>query len=156
MKTFRLLSFVLVVMLALLAISSPVAADRLPNSPHGGRPLSATLTGPVEVPPGDPDGSGSARFTLNQGQGEICFEITVEDITLPATAAHIHKAPAGVPGPIVVPLTAPDESGFSSGCVTGVDRELIRDIRQHPEAYYVNVHNAAYPGGAVRGQLSKP
>jgi hypothetical protein len=40
------------------------------------------------------------------------------------------------------------------GCVTA-DKDLIKDIRQNPENYYVNVHNAAFPGGAVRGQLEK-
>jgi hypothetical protein len=126
----------------------------------GGRPLSATLTGEAEVNAagvpnqGDLDGIGTANITLNQGQGEICFEITVSGITLPAAAAHIHVAPVTSPGPIVVPLSAPNASGVSSGCVN-VDRDLIKAIRQNPEAYYVNVHNADFPAGALRGQLSK-
>jgi hypothetical protein len=57
-------------------------------------------------------------------------------------------------GPIVVPLAAPDATGVSSGCVSA-DPELIKAIRQNPEAYYVNVHNADFPAGALRGQLSK-
>jgi len=32
---------------------------------------------------------------------------------------------------------------------------VAKNILQHPEQYYVNVHNAEWPGGAVRGQLSK-
>ncbi len=103
--------------------------------------------------PGDPDGSGTAAITLNQGTGEVCFELTVSDIA-PAVAAHIHVAPVGVAGPVVVTLTPPT-SGSSSGCVTGADSELIKAIRQDPSAYYVNVHNAEFPAGAVRGQLSK-
>jgi hypothetical protein len=39
--------------------------------------------------------------------------------------------------------------------VTGVNPDLIKAIRQNPEAYYVNVHNSDFPTGAVRGQLSK-
>jgi hypothetical protein len=121
---------------------------------HGARPLSAHLTGPAEVPvPGDPDGSGHATVTLNQGQGEVCFEISVSDIE-PARAAHIHVGAAGTPGPVVVGLAAPS-TGWSSGCVSDVDRELIKAIRQNPAGYYVNVHNAQFPGGALRGQLSK-
>jgi len=119
----------------------------------GGRPLSATLTGAAEVPgPGDADGIGSVTLTLNPGQGKICFELTVSGIA-PATAAHIHEAPVGVAGPVVVPLTPPT-NGSSSGCVS-VDRDEVKDILQHPEEYYVNVHNADYPAGALRGQLSK-
>ncbi len=93
-------------------------------------------------------------ITLNQGQGEVCWEISVSNITLPATGAHIHAAPAGIAGPVVVPLSAPDASGFSSGC-TSADPDLIKAIRQHPAAHYVNVHTVDFPAGAVRGQLAK-
>jgi len=131
---------------ALTVAAVAVAAD-------GGRPLATTLTGAAEVPgPGDPDGSGTASIRLNPGQGEVCFELTVSGIA-PATAAHIHIGPAGVAGPVVVGL-APPTSGTSSGCVSA-DPTLIKAIIQNPEQYYVNVHNAEFPAGAVRGQLSK-
>ena len=100
---------------------------------------------------GDPDGSGLAHITLNAGQATVCWELTVRDI-MPATASHIHKAPAGVAGPIVVPLSPPT-NGSSSGCTTA-SPTLIADIIANPEEYYVNVHNAPFPNGAVRGQLS--
>jgi hypothetical protein len=132
-------------LVALLATVGSVAA-------HGGRPLSTTLTGPAEIAGGDPDGSGSASITLNHCQGEICFELSVSGIA-PATAAHIRSAPAGVNGPVVVPLTPP-ASGSSSGC-TSADPNLIKAIIQHQENYYVNIHNVDFPGGALRGQLSK-
>lgn len=120
---------------------------------HGGRPLTTTMSGAEEAPgPGDPDGTGTATITLNPGQSEVCFELAVANIA-PATAAHIHKAPEGVPGPVVVGLTPPT-SGSSTGCVSAA-RELISDIIQTPSAYYINVHNADFPAGAVRGQLSK-
>ena len=119
----------------------------------GGRPLEASLTGAAEVPgPGDPDGSGEAFLTLNQGQGEICFQLSVSDIA-PATAAHIHRGAEGVPGPVVVGL-APPTTGFSSGCVS-VDRDLVKEIRHNPAGFYVNVHNAPFPAGAIRGQLGR-
>ena len=134
----------------LLAVATSVAA----LAADGGRPFSTAMTGAAEVPgPGDPDGSGTAVLRLNAGKQEVCFELVVSDIA-PATAAHIHVGPAGVAGPVVVGLTPPT-SGTSSGCVTGVDPELIKAIIQTPQNYYVNVHNAEYPAGAVRGQLSK-
>jgi CHRD domain len=66
-------------------------------------------------------------------------------------AAHIHRV---VNGPIVVPLNQPSsgDPGASSGCVT-VDPKLARAILRHPHRYYANVHTAAFPSGAVRGQL---
>ena len=122
----------------------------------GGAPRVATLSGANEVPPADPDGSGSAEIILNVGQGTVCWDITVADIVLPAAASHIHLAPAGVNGDVVVPLSPPDATGRSSGCRENVDPALIQAIIDFPDAYYVNVHNSVYPGGAVRGQLSNP
>lgn len=129
------------------------------DADHGGRPLPATLSGAAEVPgPGDPDGTGTALLTLNQGQNEVCFDLGVQNIA-PATRAHIHVGAAGVPGAIVVPLfetgpTPPATGAFPSGCVTA-SPELIQAIRQSPGGFYVNVHNEAFPAGAVRGQLTK-
>lgn len=118
----------------------------------GGRPFTATLTGEAEVPgPGDPDGSGQARVTVNRGTGNICYVISVSGIA-PARMAHIHEAPEGESGPVVQGLAAPT-SGRSSGCVN--NKELAVEILRNPEDYYVNVHNGEYPAGAVRGQLGK-
>lgn len=117
-----------------------------------GKPLHAILTGAIEIPPGDPDGTGTASFRLNSGRRQICYELTVQDIATP-TAAHIHPGSSGETGPAIIPLAAP-VNGASSGCVA-VDRDLIKRIRKNPSQYYVNVHNAAYPAGAVRGQLTQ-
>ncbi|MBV9788591.1 MAG: CHRD domain-containing protein [Chloroflexi bacterium] len=130
-----------------VAIFGTVMAD------NGGRPFSTTLTGAAEVPgPGDPDGIGTASLRLNYGQGEVCYELDVTGIA-PARAAHIHAGTADVAGPVVVNF-APPTSGSSSSCASA-DRDLIKAIIQHPEQYYVNVHNADFPAGALRGQLSK-
>jgi hypothetical protein len=119
---------------------------------QGGTVLTATMTGANEVPPADPDGTGTATFRLQAGEGRICYSLTVANITLPAAASHIHIAPAGVNGPIVVPLTAPDATGHSSGC-TNATRTLVGQILANPAGYYANVHTSDFPGGAIRGQL---
>gem|GEM_PF-1057843 len=118
-----------------------------------GRRLTTELVGAVEVPPGDPDGSGTATIRLRPEKGEACFELTASDIG-PATAAHIHEGAEGVAGPAVVTLDPPT-GGSSSGCVSNVDTDLLRNILQNPEQYYVNVHNEEFPDGAIRGQLGR-
>ena len=137
--------FVALVALAALLVAAPALA--------GGRPLSADLAAANEVGGGDGDATGSAHVTLNQGQGEVCFHITTEGLTTPAFAAHIHAAPAGVNGGVVVDFQWAVTGG--SGCVDGVAADLIKAIRQNPSDYYVNVHNPTVPSGAVRGQLGK-
>ncbi len=149
MKKFVASLSALVIALALIAFARPAAAD---HPGGGGSKLSTTLTGAAEVPAGDPDGSGTAELRLNSGQEEICYELTAVDIA-PATLAHIHVGAAGVAGPPLVHLIPPAD-GSSSGCVYA-SRELIKAIRKNPENYYVNVHNAEFKPGAIRGQLGK-
>lgn len=133
--------------LAALALAGLVAGA----SPAGAvtRTFTTPLTGAEEVPIGDLDGSGVARFTVDTDRNRICYVIRVSGIE-PAFAAHIHRAPRGEPGPVVVPLASPTR-GRSSGCVTDADADAIA---ANPANYYVNVHNQPFPGGAVRGQLA--
>lgn len=141
-------------MIMLLLVAGTALAAGPPVGDFGGRTFIIEMTGAEEAPgPGDADGSGLAVFTFNPGHQTVCFQLSAENIA-PATAAHIHIAPAGEPGPIVVPLTPPT-SGFSRGCVDQVSRTLILDIMSNPDAYYVNVHNADFPAGAIRGQFSR-
>lgn len=116
---------------------------------NSARTYTAMLDGSQNTP-GDPDGIGYAEFEFNQGQGTITYTLHVENID-PATAAHIHFGAAGVAGPVVVALEAPTD-GMSSGVIY-LDKETIKNIRKDPSMYYVNVHNAMYPGGAIRGQI---
>ena len=146
MKPETKLAFAFITSAALVgtALASPVS--------QGGRKFTTELTGAAEAPgPGDPDGSGTANITLNHGQGRICYEISLSLVD-GVTAAHIHEAPVGTPGPVVVGLFT---DGFDPQHCVSADRDVIKDIIQNPQDYYVNVHSTAHSAGAVRGQLSK-
>ncbi len=144
MRRILLFSF----LLAGLVVASPAMA--------GGRPLTADLAASNEVGGGDGDATGAASVWLNQGRGEICFIIETDGLSSPVFAAHIHTGPAGVNGGVVVNFdwASNGDADSAAGCVTA-DAELIKEIRQHPDQYYVNVHNPSVPSGAVRGQLSR-
>ncbi|WHT16201.1 CHRD domain-containing protein [Crossiella sp. CA-258035] len=117
----------------------------------GGSYRSARLTGAAEVPgPGDPDGRGTARVVV--GYDEVCVSLAVTRIGTP-TAAHVHRGAAGTAGPVALELRTPG-NGRSRTC-TDVDPDLARELRRSPSQFYVNVHNAEYPAGAVRGQLRR-
>ena len=119
----------------------------------GGKPITITMTGAAEVPgPGDPDGTGTATITLNPGKEQVCYELTVDKIGA-ANAAHLHSGAVDKAGPPVVTLTAP-ANGSSKDCAT-LARDKIMEIMKNPSDFYVNVHNAEFPDGAVRGQLAK-
>ena len=116
-----------------------------------GESYNTALVGQQEVPgPGDPDGTGTAKITADATTNQVCYDLTVQNISRP-TAAHIHKGARGVAGPPVVTLEAPT-SGAISKCM-GVDKAIAAGIIADPSSYYVNVHTADYPDGAVRGQL---
>ena len=124
-----------------------------------GNALFAVLNGGNEIDAaglanaGDPNGEGSAEVFL-RSRKKGCFAIIVNKIDAP-TAAHIHKEKAGMNGPVVVTLVAPPTGnpGTSSDCVGGLPAALLKDIRNNPANYYINVHTPLYPSGAVRGQL---
>jgi hypothetical protein len=116
-----------------------------------GEGLTANLAGSQEVPgPGDPDGRGTAEITAVDRTDNFCYELAVSNIET-ATAAHIHRGGFGRAGPPVVTLDAPTD-GESNGCLT-IATELLDEIIANPSGFYVNVHNARYPEGAIRGQL---
>lgn len=144
--------------------AGPVGADGT-----GGRPFRLELSGANEFnsagepinPHGDAD-RGSVVLALNQGEERICWQFGPVTLTageaLPHVA-HIHEAPPGFGGPVRVDLfgttgTGPAPTAYPTGttCVHA-DADQIKDIRQNPQDYYVNLHNAQHPGGVMRAQV---
>jgi hypothetical protein len=119
--------------------------------------LLAPLVGSVEKPSaGDPDGYGAADFRIKGNK--VCFRIIASDIA-PVTAAHIHKGGPADAGPVEVDLfTFKGKSQTLPPRITGCAKTttaIVKAIAKKPSSYYVNVHNGDFPGGALRGQLSK-
>ena len=136
---------------AALAVAGCETVEEEVNEDIGNR-FQAQLSGASEVPPADPDGAGMARISINDATNRICTDLEVRMIGN-VTAAHIHRGAAGVNGPPVVTLDPPDDND-SDDCDTA-DDALIDEIRHNPSAFYVNVHTAEYPNGAIRGQVSE-
>lgn len=152
MGSLHLMSGMLVIAVVILIFSTCAEAQAavVPTATLGeGSGTFLAVFTPVGT---NPYGTGTAHLLLNPDQQTICYVIIVEDIRLPATAAHIHRGAAGINGPIVVNLRPPNAAGLSVGC-THVPRKLIVAIMQHSVDYYVSVHNMPHPKGAVRGQL---
>lgn len=120
-----------------------------------------TLTGDQEAtatcaPPavcGDPDAVGHAVLVVNPNTDTICFVAAWSGIDGTVGAAHIHPAPAGVPGPVAVPLFEGAFGGTdrTRGCVSA--KGLADDILANPAAYYINIHSSVFQPGAIRAQL---
>lgn len=113
----------------------------------------ANLTGAQEVGPGDPDGSARAEVTVSDNFNQVCWDIADVRNIGEVTAAHIHVGARGVNGPPVFTLKRSNE-GTWKGCSAGAEWTQDR-IEDNPERFYVNLHTAQYPNGAIRGQLTR-
>lgn len=158
----------LIVAGATLAVSacSGDEAENATNDETGGDPqeqeaeaqspivFTIELTGGAEVPgPGDSEGTGTALLQLDPTVPQLCYEITVDGIA-EATAAHLHRGRADAAGPVVVTFQTPS-GGSGIGCVDQPELDsLFSDVSSSAQDFYVNVHNADFPDGAVRGQLT--
>jgi hypothetical protein len=132
-----------------LVLAAALAAVVVPLVAFGASTtkLAATMSGGVEVPKGAPAGHATASVTISGTK--VCWKYTnVTGIDKP-TASHIHKGKPGTAGPVVVPFGAAYKA---AGCTT-TTAALAKAIAANPKAYYVNIHTAKYPPGAVRGQL---
>jgi CHRD domain-containing protein len=107
------------------------------------------LKGTNEKPAAPASNKGRVELTLNTTTGKVCWDFKLAKIDGKPSQAHIHKGKAGVSGNVVVPLGATYKR---QGC-TSAAKSLVKSIAGHPASYYVNVHNAKHPLGAMRGQL---
>ena len=121
------------------------AALAFPNAMHP--ELGATLLGKNEVPKGSPTAHGIVNVTLNSSKRTVCWTFELAGVTKPAFA-HIHKGRAGVSGPIASRWARPTRPRGVCGA-----EEIVDAVESNPNGYYVNVHNAKYPNGVVRGEL---
>lgn len=141
----RIVSLLAAAAVVSVAVALPTATA-VAQVPQG----HVTLKGAQEAPdPGDGDGRGQFSWSLDNKR--LCYLLSVKKIITPV-AAHIHKAPSGEAGPVKLTLRVPDPKA-SAGCVN-LTSDLANGLSDHPERYYVNVHNADYPGGAIRAQLT--
>jgi hypothetical protein len=146
-----------------LAIATAAQAGNGFAQGDGRRTFTTALTGSEEAPKkGDPDGRGRATVRVSADRRRVCYTISAQRADR-MMAGHIHEAPRGKAGPVIVPLFAkqvklpPKTSGCATKDAKGkrLSSRVLRDIISTPADYYVNIHNAKYPDGALRGQLKR-
>lgn len=114
----------------------------------GNQPLQVRLTGAEEVPPVSASGTGTATITVGEDRS-VSAKITTQGVQ--GVAAHIHEAPAGQNGPVIVPMDKTGDNEWSTkpgAKLTDAQFESFKAGR-----LYFNVHTAANKGGEVRGQI---
>lgn len=113
--------------------------------------LTANLSGANEPAGGAPEGNGAFRVEINTDTGDFCYTLYGEKISAP-TMAHVHTGAAGTNGAPVITL---DVTGKGSDMCIAVEPDKLKPIVADPAGFYINIHTADFPAGAVRGQLAK-
>ncbi len=132
---------------AAASLAAVLAAGAATNA--GTTKLEANLRGSNEGAPAS--NRGKTEIRLTPSSGKVCWETKITKIDGKPNASHIHLGRKGVSGNVLVPLGA----GFKrQGCTTA-SKATVKAIIKNPGAYYVNVHNAKHPAGAMRGQLAR-
>lgn len=119
---------------------------------------------------GDPNARAKAYvFGVDNNPTTLCYLIVdvkkLDELKMApgnGRAAHIHEGVRGSNGPVVANLAWPQD-GQASDCLTEGqpgkfptnEAGIVQRILNNPSNFYINVHNAAYPAGAIRGQLSE-
>ena len=159
LRNLQLFPSLLLLTVASLAVSVPARADFV---------AMTSLSGTNEVPnPVVTDAFGDAMVSFNTAANTLTYMVNYYNLSGPATGGHIHFAPIGSNGPIVLPFVPGpvDTSGMVNGVLTNsnitaaaialglTDISLIAAEIQAGNTY-VNIHSSVYPAGEIRGQLA--
>ena len=117
--------------------------------------IGATMGASNEVPApkgdvGSAGGTFTGTLTKSDAGTVLTWQLSFDNLTGPGTAAHIHLAARGIPGPVVVPLCSPCTSGATG--TANISATVLEAIQS--DRAYVNVHTKTNPAGEIRGQVS--
>ena len=120
--------------------------------------VRGTFSGAQEVPANASTATGTVVGSYSPVGNVLGIKVTYAGLTANATAAHIHRAPAGVSGPVIIDFTP---LGFTFGAQSGTFSKVIPLTPAQAADLlagnlYVNIHNANFPGGEIRAQLNAP
>lgn len=145
-------------MAALAAVTIAIGAGTAASGPLAtSYKLQATLTVKQEVPrPADAIGAHglfAATIALHGATGTLSWRLTFSHLSGPALAAHIHFAPKGKAGPIIIPLCGPCKSGAHGSFKgpIGVNSAFLKAFLAGRT--YTNVHTKKNAAGEIRGQI---
>ena len=142
-----------------LKIALPILLAAVPNAASAGIFIyNGALSGLASVPANGSTATGTYTVTVDDVLNTVTVNLTFSGLTGgAATAAHIHCCVAvNANGPVVIPFTAfpTATSGTYSNTFTGVSAANIQGIING--LAYINIHNAVFPGGEIRGQINAP
>ena len=110
--------------------------------------MKVTLAGSQEVPPVTTSASGTGSIMVSP-DGSVSGSVTT--VGVDGTMAHIHEAPMGQNGPVIVPFAKTADSVWTVPAGAKLTDAQLQSLKSGN--LYINVHSAANKGGEIRGQL---
>lgn len=120
----------------------------LASASAGAQVMQVALAGAQEVPPVTTTASASGTIAV---AADLAISGSINTTGVEGTMAHIHKAPAGQNGPVVVPMVKTADNVWSIPAGAKLTEAQYQDLKDGN--LYINVHSAAHKGGEIRGQL---
>jgi CHRD domain/Secretion system C-terminal sorting domain len=119
-------------------------------------PLSARLSGAQEIPANTSTARGTFEGIFDPYSRVIAFRFEYSGLTANASASHFHMAAAGRNGPVTLDFVS---QGFQTGNTSGEFVKVLTLTQAQADSLiagsiYVNIHNASFPGGEIRGQIN--
>lgn len=133
---------------SLTTLMGCASVDKMTSSATSAIRGDEKLTGAQEVPPVSTTASGTANIKVT-ADGMVSGSVTTAGVM--STMAHIHMAPAGQNGPVIVPLTKNGDNGYMVPAGAKLTPAQIDAYKMG--SLYVNVHSDAHKGGEIRAQL---
>jgi Cu/Zn superoxide dismutase len=114
--------------------------------------LVAVASGADETPATTSQATAIGHFSVSADRTKLVYDVKVSGLSSDATAMHLHMAPRGKAGPIMIGLDTPVD-GRSVGCVTGLKSTDVDALLDPNQVLYMNIHTKNNPGGEIRGQV---
>ncbi len=140
-----------IILFALTTVAVPLIAASFATAQTTFKLSSALNIGQETTRVKGAKAGAAGRFTATLNGTTLKWTLTFKNLSGSAMAAHIHTAPRGVAGPVIVPLCSPCTSP-ASGTATLTAAE-VKDLLARKD--YANVHTAKNPAGEIRGQITK-
>lgn len=115
--------------------------------------FKAAFNGQQETPPVSTTGGGIASIKLNASFDTLSYDVVVNGLTGPITAAHIHSGAPGVAGPVEIDLLPAVTGNRISGKLFGAGLTPVLMNKFLTGNIYINIHTTLHPDGEVRGQV---
>ena len=137
-----------------LLIGTAAAALLVSGTANAGTLYISQLSGANEPPPiVGSAATGVGVLILNDAETSATVTVTHNEVTANATTTvtlgHIHRAPAGVAGPVIFPF--PNPTSPIGPLVWTIPAAELTNLKNG--GLYAQIHTAKNPSGDIRGQL---